>query len=83
MSSASNARSAALEAVIDSHAVELKLPTLRRQFRSLAEQAVREQPTPVEYLAALLEAETAERAPNGIHGPATGSTSAARNVTLT
>jgi DNA replication protein DnaC len=62
MSSASNARSAALEAVIDSHAVELKLPTLRRQFRSLAEQAVREQQTPVEYLATLLEAETAERA---------------------
>jgi DNA replication protein DnaC len=62
MSSVSNARSAALEAVIDSHAVELKLPTLRRQFRSLAEQAVREQQTPVEYLAALLEAETAERA---------------------
>jgi DNA replication protein DnaC len=62
MSSASNARSAALEAVIDSHAVELKLPTLRRQFRSLAEQALREQQTPVQYLAALLEAETAERA---------------------
>jgi DNA replication protein DnaC len=62
MSSARNARSAALEAVIDSHAVELKLPTLRRQFRSLAEQAVREQQTPIEYLAALLEAETAERA---------------------
>jgi DNA replication protein DnaC len=62
MSSASNARSAALEAVIDSHAVELKLPTLRRQFRSLAQQAVREQQTPVEYLAALLAAETAERA---------------------
>ncbi len=62
MSSASNARSAALEAVIDSHAVQLKLPTLRRQFRSLAQQAVREQQTPVEYLAALLEAETAERA---------------------
>ena len=32
MSPASNARSAALEALIDSHAVELKLPTLRRQF---------------------------------------------------
>jgi DNA replication protein DnaC len=62
MSSVNNARSAALEALIDSHAVELKLPTLRRQFRSLAEQAVREQQTPVEYLAALLEAETADRA---------------------
>jgi len=62
MSSTANARSAVLEALIDSHAVELKLPTLRRQFRSLAEQAVREQQTPVEYLAALLEAETADRA---------------------
>jgi DNA replication protein DnaC len=62
MSSATNARTAALEALIDAHAVELKLPTLRRQFRSLGEQAVREQQTPVEYLAALLEAETAERA---------------------
>ena len=57
-----NARSAALEALIDAHAVELKLPTLRHQFRSLAEQATREQQTPVEYLAALLEAETADRA---------------------
>jgi DNA replication protein DnaC len=62
MSSVSNARSAALEALIDSHALELRLPTLRRQFRSLAEQATREQQTPVEYLAALLEAETADRA---------------------
>jgi DNA replication protein DnaC len=62
MSSANNARTAALEALIDSHAVELKLPTVRRQFRTVAEQAVREQQTPVEYLAALLEAETAERA---------------------
>ena len=57
-----NARTAALEALIDSHAVELKLPTVRRQFRPLAEQAVREQQTPIEYLAALLEVETAERA---------------------
>jgi DNA replication protein DnaC len=62
MTAVTNARTAALEAVIDSHAVELKLPTLRRQFRSVAEQAIREQQTPVEYLAALLEAETAERA---------------------
>jgi DNA replication protein DnaC len=62
MSSATNARTAAMEALIDAHATALKLPTLRRQFRSLAEQAVREQQTPVEYLAALLEAETAERA---------------------
>jgi DNA replication protein DnaC len=62
MSAATNARSAALEALIDSHALELRLPTLRRQFRSVAEQAIREQQTPVEYLAALLEAETADRA---------------------
>jgi DNA replication protein DnaC len=62
MTCGNNARTAALEALIDSHAVELKLPTLRRQFRSLAEQAVREQQTPVEYLAGLLEAETTERA---------------------
>jgi DNA replication protein DnaC len=62
MTSSQNARSAALEALIDAHAVELKLPTLRHQFRSLAEQATREQQTPVEYLAALLEAETADRA---------------------
>jgi DNA replication protein DnaC len=62
MSTANNARTAALHALIDSHAVELKLPTVRRQFRSVAEQAAREQQTPVEYLAALLEAETAERA---------------------
>ena len=60
--SSANARTAALEALIDAHAVELKLPTVRRQFRTVAEQAVREQQTPVEYLAALLEAETAERA---------------------
>jgi DNA replication protein DnaC len=54
----------ALEALIEAHAVELKLPTVRRRFRALAEEAVREQQTPVAYLAALLEAETetAERA---------------------
>ena len=57
-----NARTAALEALIDAHAVELKLPTVRRRFRSLAEEAVREQQTPVAYLAALLEAEMTERA---------------------
>jgi DNA replication protein DnaC len=57
-----NARTAALEALIDAHAVELKLPTVRRRFRALAEEAVREQQTPVAYLAALLEAEMIERA---------------------
>jgi len=62
MTAPSNARTAALEALIDAHAVELKLPTVRRRFRALAEEAVREQQTPVAYLAALLEAEMTERA---------------------
>ena len=62
MSAAKNARTAALEALIDAHAVELKLPTVRRRFRALADEAVREQQTPIAYLAALLEAEMAERA---------------------
>jgi DNA replication protein DnaC len=62
VTAAKNARTAALEALIDAHAVELKLPTVRRRFRALAEEAVREQQTPVAYLAALLEVEMAERA---------------------
>ena len=62
MTAAKNARTAALEALIDAHAVDLKLPTVRRRFRTMAEEAVREQQTPVAYLAALLEAEMAERA---------------------
>jgi hypothetical protein len=57
-----NAKSAALEALIDAHAVELKLPTVRRRFRALAAEATREQQTPVAYLGALLEAEINERA---------------------
>jgi DNA replication protein DnaC len=57
-----NARTAALEALIEAHAVELKLPTVKRRFRALAEEALREQQTPIAYLAALLEAETHERA---------------------
>ncbi len=52
----------AMEALIEAHAIELKLPTVRRRFRALAEEALREQQTPVAYLAALLEAETTERA---------------------
>jgi len=52
----------ALEALIEAHATELKLPTVKRRFRGLAEEALREQQTPVAYLAALLEAEMAERA---------------------
>jgi len=62
MSAPKNARTAALEALIDAHAIELKLPTVRRRFRQLAEEAVREQQTPIAYLAALLEAEMTERA---------------------
>ena len=62
MTATKNARAAALEALIDAHAVELKLPTVRRRFRVMAEEAVREQQTPVAYLAALLEAEMTERA---------------------
>lgn len=57
-----SAKTAALEALIEAHAAELKLPTVRRRFRSLAAEATREQQTPVAYLAALLEAEIAERA---------------------
>jgi DNA replication protein DnaC len=56
------ARQQALEALIEAHATELKLPTVKRRFRTLAEEALREQQTPVAYLAALLEAEHQERA---------------------
>jgi DNA replication protein DnaC len=57
-----SAKTAAMEALIEAHAVELKLPTVRRRFRALADEATRAQQTPVAYLAALLEAEAAERA---------------------
>ena len=57
-----NAKTAALETLIEAHAIELKLPTVRRRFRQLAAEATREQQTPVAYLGALLEAEMAERA---------------------
>jgi DNA replication protein DnaC len=50
-----------MEALIEAHAIELKLPTVRRRFKALAEEALREQQTPVAYLAALLEAEMTER----------------------
>jgi DNA replication protein DnaC len=55
-------KSAALEALIEAHATELKLPTVKRRFRQLAAEATREQQTPIAYLAALLEAEHQERA---------------------
>jgi DNA replication protein DnaC len=61
MSTAQNARTAALEAMIVAHATELKLPTIRRRFKALADEATREQQPPVAYLAALMEAEIAER----------------------
>jgi len=56
------AKTQALEALIEAHATELKLPTVRRRFRAFAAEATREQQTPTAYLAALLEAEIAERA---------------------
>lgn len=59
MSTQANAK--ALEALIEAHACELKLPTVRRRFRSLAAEALREQQTPVAYLGALLEGEVQER----------------------
>jgi DNA replication protein DnaC len=62
MTAVTNAKTAALEALIEAHAIELKLPTVRRRYQALAAEATREQQTPVAYLAALLEAETAERA---------------------
>lgn len=52
----------AMEALIDAHARELHLPTVRARFRALAEEATRDQQTPTAYLAALLEAEVTERA---------------------
>ncbi len=57
-----DARAQALEALIEAHATELKPPTVRRRFRQLADEALREQQTPVAYLAALLEPEQQERA---------------------
>jgi DNA replication protein DnaC len=57
-----SAKSAALEALVEAHTIELHLPTVRRRFRPLAAEAAREQQPPLAYLAALLEAEVAERA---------------------
>ena len=55
-------KTAALEALIEAHASELKLPTIKARFRAMADEATREQQTPTAYLAALLEAEVHERA---------------------
>ena len=57
-----NAKTQALEALIEAHATQLKLPTVKARFRAMAVEATREQQTPVAYLGALLEAEIAERA---------------------
>ena len=56
------ARTQALEALVEAHARELHLPAIRTRFRGLAAEAVREQQTPLAYLAALMEAEVQERA---------------------
>ena len=56
------AQLAALEALVEAHTAELHLPTVRRRFRALQSEALREQQTPLAYLAALLEAEVQERA---------------------
>ena len=62
-----HAKTAALEALVEAHTAELRLPTVRRRFRHLAQEATREQQTPLAYLAALLEAEVAERAERREH----------------
>ncbi len=56
------AKTQALEALVEAHARELHLPAIRSRFRALATEAMREQQTPLAYLAALLEAEVQERA---------------------
>jgi DNA replication protein DnaC len=56
------AKTQALEALVEAHARELHLPAIRSRFRALANEATREQQTPLAYLAALLEAEVQERA---------------------
>jgi DNA replication protein DnaC len=56
------AKTQALEALVEAHARELHLPAIRGRFRAFAAEAVREQQTPLAYLAALLEAEVQERA---------------------
>lgn len=62
MSPPRDPKTAALEALVEAHARELHLPAIRARFRQLAQEATREQQTPLAYLAALLEAEVQERA---------------------
>lgn len=52
----------ALHAVIDAHATELKLPSIRDRYKQLAGEATRSGQTPTAYLAALLEAKVEDRA---------------------
>ena len=54
------------DSVIRRHCKLLRLPTIAGQFRSLAEQAVRNRQTPSSYLEALLQAEVEERERNTI-----------------
>ena len=56
------AKTQALEALVEAHARELRLPAIRQRFRALAAEATREQQTPLAYLAALLQGEVTERA---------------------
>lgn len=58
---AATAKQKALEALVEAHAAELRLPTVRRRYAELAREATREQQTPLAYLAALLEAEVSDR----------------------
>jgi hypothetical protein len=50
----------AMEALIDAHARELHLPIIRSRFRTLAEEAIRDQQPSIAYLVALLEVEVSE-----------------------
>jgi DNA replication protein DnaC len=61
MSARPTPKTAALEALIEAHAIELTLPTVKARFRAMAAEATREQQTPTAYLAVLLEAEVHER----------------------
>lgn len=51
-----------LSQLIEGHATELRLPTVRRRHGELAREATQNHQTPLAYLAALLEAEVEERA---------------------
>ncbi len=61
MSASSKASKVALETVIEARSKELKLPSIGARFKPLAEEVLKAQGTPIEYLAALLEAEAEDR----------------------